>query len=91
MSGHAPPPEIDLDKGAQRLGMDRKRLETMLPNFLRDNEDIPRRVREAREAGDYLAVQGWVHKIAGAYLYLGADTLRARARALQDTLGDEGI
>ncbi len=80
---------LDLDKGAQRLGIDRKRLETMFPTLLRDQENIPQRVREARESSDYRAIEGWAHKVKGTYFYLGADELQARAEALETRIREE--
>ncbi|WP_089728390.1 response regulator [Candidatus Thiosymbion oneisti] len=92
MKGYAQPPALDLDLGAQRLGVDRNQLETrFFPTLLQDHEDIPQRVREAQAAGDYRAVQGWVHKVAGLYFYLGADALHAQTKALEDRLEGEGI
>ena len=81
---------LDFDEGARRLGVDRRRLEAMLPALLRDHEDIPRRVREAQVAGDYRAIQGWAHKVKGACSYLGAEALRAQAEALERRIREEG-
>jgi two-component system sensor histidine kinase/response regulator len=86
----AAPPEagptlegIDGDGTVRRLGIDRATLERMLLRFATGKQGMLEPLRAAVHAGDAAAAARHAHAIAGAAGNLGADDLRAAAKALE--------
>ena len=80
---------IDVSGTLQRLGIDWATLERMLPRFAAGQRPIVDALRAAVVAGDSAAAARHAHAIAGAAGNLGADALRAAAKALEHA-GREG-
>ena len=80
---------IDVSGTLRRLGIDWPTLERMLPRFAAGQRPILDALRGAVAAGDGAAAAKHAHAIAGAAGNLGADALRAAARALEHA-GREG-
>ena len=80
---------IDVTGTIQRLGIDRATLERMLLRFAEGRGPMLDALRTAVAAGDGAAAARHAHAIAGAAGNLGADGLRASAKALE-LAGREG-
>ena len=74
---------IDVTGTLQRLGIDRASLERMLLRFADGQGPMLDALRAAVAAGDAAAAARHAHAIAGAAGNLGADALRAAAKALE--------
>ena len=90
-SGEAAPvlEGIDVSGTLRRLGIDRASLERMLLRFADGQREILEALRAAVVAGDGAMAARHAHAIAGAAGNLGADALRAAAKALEQA-GREG-
>jgi HPt (histidine-containing phosphotransfer) domain-containing protein len=80
---------IDVAGALDRLGLDFESLARMLARFADAQPAALGALRAAVEAGDAAAAARHAHAIAGAAGNLGADTLRAAAKALEQA-GREG-
>jgi two-component system, sensor histidine kinase and response regulator len=80
---------IDVDGTLQRLGIDRASLERMLLRFAEGQQQTLAALRAAVGGGDPAAAARHAHAIAGAAGNLGAEALRAAAKALEQA-GREG-
>jgi two-component system sensor histidine kinase/response regulator len=80
---------IDVNGTLSRLGIDRETLERMLLRFADGQRDTVNALRKAVIAGDCAVAARHAHAIAGAAGNLGADELRAAAKALEHA-GREG-
>ena len=80
---------IDVTGTTERLGIDRATLERMLLRFAEGRGPMLDALRAAVAAGDGAAAARHAHAIAGAAGNLGADALRASAKALE-LAGREG-
>jgi two-component system, sensor histidine kinase and response regulator len=74
---------IDVSGALQRLGIERATLDRMLLRFADGLAQMLEAVRAAVGAGDAAAAARHAHAIAGAAGNLGADSLRAAAKALE--------
>src|SRR5688572_5496302 len=74
---------IDVSGTLRRLGIDRASLERMLLRFGDGQREILDALRAAAVTGDSAMAARHAHAIAGASGNLGADTLRAAAKALE--------
>ena len=74
---------IDIEGTLQRLGLDRATLERMLRRFAESQEETLTSLRDAVAASDAPAAARHAHAIAGAAGNLGANELRAAAKALE--------
>jgi signal transduction histidine kinase/CheY-like chemotaxis protein/HPt (histidine-containing phosphotransfer) domain-containing protein len=74
---------IDVSGTLQRLGIDRATLDRLLLRFADGQRPAIEEVRAAAAANDSAAVARVAHAIAGAAGNLGADGLRAAAKALE--------
>jgi two-component system sensor histidine kinase/response regulator len=74
---------IDVEATVQRLGIDRATLERMLVRFGDGQGALLAALRSAVAAGDDAGAARHAHAIAGAAGNLGADGLRAAAKALE--------
>ena len=80
---------VDVSGTLRRLGIDRASLERMLLRFADGQREILDALRAAVVAGDAAMAARHAHAIAGAAGNLGADGLRAAAKALEQA-GREG-
>jgi two-component system sensor histidine kinase/response regulator len=74
---------IDVDGTVRRLGIDRAALERMLVRFGAGKDGMLEPLRGAVRSADSAAAARHAHAIAGAAGNLGADDLRAAAKALE--------
>jgi two-component system sensor histidine kinase/response regulator len=74
---------IDVEGTLQRLGLERAALDRMLLRFADGQQDTIVALRSAVAAGDVSAAARHAHAIAGAAGNLGANDLRAAAKALE--------
>ena len=81
---------IDISGTLGRLGIDRASLDRMLIRFAEGQRPIFDQLRAAVGAGDGAAAARHAHAIAGAAGNLGADRLRATAKALEQAGRDGG-
>jgi signal transduction histidine kinase/CheY-like chemotaxis protein/HPt (histidine-containing phosphotransfer) domain-containing protein len=75
---------IDVPGTLDRLGIDRATLDRMLVRFAEGQSPTLEALRAAAAAGDSAAAARHAHAIAGAAGNLGADGLRASAKALEE-------
>jgi two-component system, sensor histidine kinase and response regulator len=74
---------IDVDGTVRRLGIEPSALERMLVRFAAGKDEMLEPLRAAVRAGDSAAAARHAHALAGASGNLGADDLRAAAKALE--------
>lgn len=79
---------IDVNGTLERLGIERASLERMLLRFADGSDQMIDAVHAAVAAGDAAATARHAHAIAGAAGNLGADALRAAAKALEQAARD---
>jgi two-component system sensor histidine kinase/response regulator len=89
-SADAALPGIDVSGTLQRLGIDRASLDRMLLRFADGQGPLLEALRAAVDAGDGASAARHAHAIAGAAGNLGADQLRAAAKALEQAGRDGG-
>jgi HPt (histidine-containing phosphotransfer) domain-containing protein len=74
---------LDVEATLQRLGVDRASLDRMLVRFADGQHATLEQLAAAVAAGDHDATAKLAHAVAGAAGNLGADGLRAAAKALE--------